>query len=258
MKKTIKIIAILLVILVLPQSTFAAIAYVQSTQTNLGNQTSPATLAYTSSVTSGSLLLVCVTLGLTTDPTSITDSLGQTFTKAVNGKNTTDNNSTVSLWYKESSAAGADTVSVAYASAANIRFAIAEYSGISISGSLDQINNAQADASTAINAGSVTTTQASELLAVCARNNTGVTFTAGTSYTMREQVPAAPNARAAFEDRIVSSTGTYTGDMTTSGNVNWGAVIATFKAAGGAVVTTPVAPKIRLFAFLKLRGLWKI
>lgn len=185
-------------------------------------------------MTAGSLLTVGVAVGATSDPTGVTDSLGQTYTKAVNGKNTTDNNSTVSLWYKENSAAGPCTVSVAFSNNSNLRFSIAEHSGVATSGSLDQINNAEADASTSINAGGVTITQADEVIIVAVRNNTGITFTAGTNFTLWEQAPAAPAARYAMEDRIVSSIGTYSGVMTASSNVNWGAVMASFKAAAAA------------------------
>lgn len=215
-----------------------AIARVQAATVALGNQSSPQTLAFGVNVTAGNLLLLIVGLGLSSDVTGVTDTLGQTWTKAKSQVQTTDGGF-VSLWYVENTAGGACTVQVAYASAANVRLIVMEYSGVATSGALNQTNSAQADASSAVNAGAINTTQPEELIVVAARNDTNTTFTAGAGYTLRTEQAAAPNTRLVYEDRVTSSSGSYSGLMTSSGNLLWAAVIVSFKGVGVASASRP-------------------
>lgn len=221
----------------------AAIVNVQKIGFSLGNVNSPQSFAYSSNVTAGNHLSIIVGYGNTGGLVTVTDSLLQTWTKAKSQVQTSDGGD-IELWYFENTAAGADTVTVTYVAAANVRAILLEYSGLAASGSLDQTNSAQADASSSINAGNVTTTQNDELMIAATRDDTNTTFTAGSGWVIETEVAAAPNTRLVYEDRIATVTGTYTGDMTSSGNLLWAAVIATFKGTGGG--PPPCTPTLTL------------
>src|SRR5206468_10647663 len=59
------------------------------------------------------------------------------------------------------------------------------------------------------------------------------TLTAGTGYTIRDFVPAAPNTKLINEDQIQVSAGSVSASATLSPSSNWGAILAAFKPAGG-------------------------
>lgn len=112
-----------------------------------------------------------------------------------------------------------------------------EYSGVATSSSLDQNNTGSGTGSGTLTTASVTTTQADELIIVSGTEveSTASAWTAGASFTLRGNIARADLGDTGFlEDRIVASTGSYSGAATWTGVSNprdWRCQIATFKAA---------------------------
>ena len=199
-------------------------AFIQSAQINTSGTS--AALAYTSNNAAGNLLICAIRRGATIDPTSITDSRGNTWVLA---RKQTYNGGIDAFWvyHALSCAAGANTLTVTWAASVSIRIAILEYSDFAATGAvLDQVTGAEGF-STTPNSGSVTTTVATELLFSAASVANSFAFTAGASYTEREEVAT----KIAAEDRNVTATGTYDGTWTLSAIDNWGCALATYMAA---------------------------
>ncbi len=206
----------------------AAIAHVQSTYDYNLSTGSSFGKAFAGSVTAGNTVIVATSTwngGGTATVTSVTDSQGNVYTKAdeylVNGEK-------LAVWYHIGIASsGSLTVTANTGPPADITIGIHEYSGIA---SIDQ-HTTGASGGTALSAGPVTTTSADELIFGAFNNDTGGTFTptVGSGFTARVQ----QNDNSAHEDlwtqdKIVSSIGAYSSDMTVTPTSSWAAIIVTF------------------------------
>lgn len=229
-----KILALLLALL-LASPAWGAPAFVQENHADAGF-TASAALAFSSNNTAGNLIVVCTAInggGINPSITSIVDTALNTYTVATDANNG-GNDPGVSVYYAKNIAGGANTVTVTPNAAANIRWGIVEYSGLDTSAPLDQTTSTFGT-STSPDSGSVTTTQASELLVGCiGALSGGGAFTNGASYTTRFVVTVGGDDRDSLEDRNVSSTGSYSAGGTLATSATWGAIIGTFKASGAA------------------------
>lgn len=233
--------SLILVFLSLPCS--AAIAFVQSKSVD-----GSASLAFTSNATQSSLMVLCLRVGGATGITpTATDTIGNTWSSAIQADATDGGTDHYTLLYVKSNASSAaDTVTVANTGGGSIRFSIAEYTGLDGTSPLDRTANASSGADSGTpNSGNISspTSVASELLIGCLTTGGSAsndTFTAGTSsaYTVRErQAPAGGLLKTALQDATVSSVGTYQADGTINNAQPWTMGIATFKAATGAAAT---------------------
>ena len=214
-----------------------AIAHVQTNTDNIASGNSD-TLAYSSNVTAGSLLVLGCRLGSSAnDDVAVTDSLTQTWTRAATRYDA--GLGRVEIWYFANSAGGANTVTISFTgTATTIRWSIHEYSGAATSSVLDQTNTGQGDASPS--SGYDITSSDDGLIFAMAGNNLTTTMTEEASYTLRAEVPAAPNTRYAVQDRI-DAAGTYSGAFGGVGagtSPRWMACIASFLEAGAAAPST--------------------
>jgi hypothetical protein len=204
------------------------LAFVQSRSVDAGGSSSSA-LAFTSTVTAGSLLTMVFRIGTTTDTiTGVSDDKGNTYTRAFYVSAPDPGNvSSHSVYYAMNAVAGATTVTVTLVDAtASVRWAMHEYSGAATSAALDQVSGREnTTASTTVDTANVTTTLANELLFVSG-TFFGATPSAGTNYTARESLAT----RLFTEDRIVSSTLTTNGAFTVSASITSTCAITTFKA----------------------------
>jgi 5-hydroxyisourate hydrolase-like protein (transthyretin family) len=113
-----------------------------------------------------------------------------------------------------------------------LRFAIAEYSGVALSSSLDGISSATATTSSP-NSGNVTTTANGDLLLGAVATADSVTFTPASGYTARDFVPAPPGTKLITEDQIQAAAGLASAGATLSASSSWGAILVAAKAPGG-------------------------
>jgi hypothetical protein len=171
--------------------------------------------------------------------TSVVDSAGNSYSIA-SPLVTVSGNASLVMYYSQNikaSAAGANTVTVTLSAAAPfLDVTAAEYSGIATSGALDVNAGAGSSSVTALNSGSATTTQATELL-VGADYVQNQTAAVGSGYTART------NGNNLLEDENVTSIGSYSATATQSPAGVGIMELATFKAAGGVPTTTAFGVK---------------
>lgn len=212
----------------------AAVSLIQHTNLDQPSAVASQTLAYVSNVAVNSLLVTVVRGASTLTGITTTDSIGNTWTKgtfqAVSGA------ASLQISWAINTTAGANTVTITPNASSALRIAIYEYSGVATSSPLDAENNNTTGTSTTPAAGSITPAAANELVigAVCVSLTR--TFTAGTNFTLEDQVPAAPNTKLGVEDWIQTTATATTAPQTLSASDTWLAAIAVFKAAGGVLV----------------------
>ena len=211
---------------------------VQEVKGNGGGYVQSFTLTFASNVTATNKLFVILTYGAAETP-SIADNRSNTWVKAVEAVNAGDRRT--SIWYVESAAAGATTITISsggnYADAAAIAW---EYSGLATSSALDKTASATADAATSHNSGNTaTTTQAAELIIGGAGATAANPSWVGDSNfgTASTQAGADSWTSTIAQAREVSATGAYNYNPT-SASTNSSTNVATFKLASGSVSTT--------------------
>lgn len=220
----------------LPSS--ATIALVQHTNKDAGTVTST-TLAYGSNNSSNNLLVVISRTGGTTATITITDSCGNTWTNltrfSVSGVGVTQ-----AAW-AVSACSSANTITDTLSTSTTLRMAIYEFSGTATVSPVDFDSNAGTSTGSAVSSASHTPAANNELIVSFAAFSAGVNgVTAGSSggtYTVQDQVPAAPNTKLGVETLIQTTATATTGDMTITSD-QWTAGMVFFKPAGGAA--TPI------------------
>jgi hypothetical protein len=210
----------------------AAIAYVQSSYQDPSSASS-VSVKYASAQSAGDLNLVIVAWNDSTSRVnSITDSKGNRYLVAV-GPTTNSGNATQAIYYAQNiaaAAAGANTLTVTFN--ATVKFPdvrVIEYGGISTSNPFDAGVGASGNG-TGPNSGSIMTTNANDLLV--GGNFIGSGFAgAGSGYTQR--LVTAPDGDL-VEDRVVTTTGSYSSNSVQSPSSWWVMQLAAFRAASGA------------------------
>ncbi len=173
----------LLLALLVPTPLWAAIAYVQSASNSTCSSCTTLVQAYASNVGSADLLVAAIVSNQ--QVTGITDTQGNVWVQAIE-LNAGIFNDHLSIWYAQNSIAGATTVTATLAGTATFgQIRIHEYSGVAVSGALDQVgSNTQTDVGTgtdAVTTGQVTTTSNGQLIfGLTGTINNSSTATAGT------------------------------------------------------------------------------
>lgn len=214
-----------------------SISLVQNTSSAPGSANP--TLAFSSNVSKGDILIVAVTYGVSGAPTSITDSpaIGTTFQSA--GPELSANNAGSfygQVFWGIAGGSGSDTVTINSGSNTINQIFLVEFSGPC---NLDQFAKAFG-AGTAVDSGGVTTRSANEaLLGFYIATGSGSTHTPGSGWTALNGQGATQFGSTEYQ--IVSSTGTYNAKATLttgkSGTPSWAAFIVTFTADGFATAT---------------------
>lgn len=140
------------------------------------------------------------------------------------------------------SGSGAYTITISSGTAAPTAVVVAEYSGLDNSSPVDVTpvtrGSTTTNPNTALN---ITTTNANDLL-ICGYGDLSsgnAAFTAGSGYGLRQsQGNGGSFFVGAYEDQIVSSTGTYANGFTYSPFQTYVEIQAAYKASSGAVVDT--------------------
>lgn len=211
----------------------AAITYVQSAiSTNPGQGT---TWTVSMTPTAGNFIHVSCMSAVPTNPTlTIADNKSNTYTQSNAALNSSGWSYDVQIkaWHSPNiSGTGSFTwTCTSTSSSSQLTVAVAEYSGMAASSALDQVNTGSGS-STAPATASVTTTQTDELLVATLATQTAPSYTAGSGYTFRRT--DTTGVPCGIEDRIVASTGSYTGSATLGSTSPWIIAIATYKASAG-------------------------
>ncbi|MGB9329429.1 MAG: fibronectin type III domain-containing protein [Steroidobacteraceae bacterium] len=206
-----------------------AIAFVQVNYATPQSAQARVTVPYTGKQSAGDLNVVVVSWGDSTATIgSLTDSSGNTYHLAV-GPTVISGTASQAIYYAASivgAAAGANTVSVSFTSAAvypDVR--VLEYSGIATTSPLDVVAAASGNNSLS-SCGAVTTTNANDLIIAA---NVVYTTTTGPGAGFTNRVITVPDSDIA-EDRIVSVTGSYTATAPLTPPAPWIMQLAAFKA----------------------------
>lgn len=162
-----------------------------------------------------------------TSVSSVTDSQGNTFT-LINSQTWSSNNFVERLYYAKNIAGGADTITLTLAASAYMELHSYDYSGLDPSSPVDVSATPATGTGTSGTSGSLTTTNANDLLFAFFHSDNDVTDTAGTGFTGR--TPTGDDTPLG-EDENVSSTGTYSATMSFSGGADYVAFLVAFKAA---------------------------
>ena len=165
----------------------------------------------------------------TTIVNSVTDSAGNAYALAM-GPTQNSNTLSQSIYYAKNiqGASAGNVVSVRFSrTAAYPDVRILQYSGLDTGNPLDVTTSAIGTGSMC-NSGTLTTTGPARLL-VAANMVTDHTSTAGIGYTMR--VVTNPDGNSA-EDRIVTSTGSYSATAGLNQKCGWVMQMVAFRAAG--------------------------
>ena len=200
----------------------AAIAYVQGAEGT--GTSSPLAYALPGDATAGNLIVVNIK-AFTATITSITDSRSNTYTLAV----THTYWWTQSIYYAKNIVGGSNTITIAF-TGDTVLAASHEYSGLDTTSPLDKTSSAEGG-SGAGDSGAQTTTVADELIFGAASSGAYMNGLAGSGFTQRKVIDYGGGCIS--EEKIVSSTGSYSASFLDSGS-SWMAAMATFKGASAA------------------------
>lgn len=203
------------------------------TRTALGSASD--TFPLTTSATAGSLL-VMVTANPNDNLSTVTDSLGNTWTIQK------QNNSRAVAWTTQNMGplTTSDTLTLTWATAINqYSVLVDEFSGITASSPVDTSAAASHAAETGRHGPAVTTSNADDLIysAFPSYGATESSFTAGSGYTAVASYKTTPTSISEAQYQIVSATGTYTPDATGGVSVAYYGVTIAFKASSAADAT---------------------
>src|SRR5256884_2005798 len=227
------VIAILGVLLARPtvaQSTTPT--FVQAATFSTGSRVSTVTVTLTQSVAQGDLLVGWVSQYGAPAQVQVSDNVNGAWRRAPGSLHFVDDTGDIALYYRENSQAapGGLAVTVSASSSAYLQGTVAEYSGVALAGSLDQIVTARALDGTNVDTGATAAVGAGELVfaAVVASPEPG-SVTPGSSlgvpYTARAQTANG----SSFEEDITSSApGAQQGTASLGAATDWYAVGAVF------------------------------
>ena len=229
------------------------------TPTFTSTQTPTPTITPTATPACASLVLVHKYSAVVGDGTNGFSSITATFTTApaagnlliaVFGESGNNNIATPSGWsvavaYQNNSPGGAifykiaagseSTVTVTTSGGSSTSYGMGlqlyEYSGMVGTSPLDAVATPSAGTGTALTSGSLTTTQACDLLMSGAAINTSASFTWGSSFTEEFDFHNSGTNQRSFggADRAVTSIGSYSSSATASASAAWSTLLAAFK-----------------------------
>ncbi len=232
---------VLIGLLALPAVDAATGTFVQARQKRITSGTVN-TLAFTNPNTAGNLIVVYVAWN-NTGPVALSDSRGNTYTSVAPATAWGSTSSWRSqLFYAKNISGGANTVTATFGTAITSfgKLLIHEYSGLDRSNPLDASATSTGTAS-AMNSGSATTTNGSDLIFGAGSSSSGVNA-AGTGFTSRLNGNGSRT-----EDRNVTSVGSYSATATQNG-ATWVMHMAAFRGESSGVAaptitaTSPASP----------------
>lgn len=224
-----------ILVAVLANQSWAAIAFVQSKSCNANTFTGGC--AYNTNVTAGNLLIINCVAAMTTDTFTGTSSAGDTvYTVGTSIRNQAGAGLVrTQVFYVKNAIGGATTFTCADsgATATFIQQSIHEYSGASKTSPFDSmVSSAPAAAlSNPTTSGPVTTTVANEMIFSAAMQMAGATT--NNNGTLREAY--VNNSFVSTQDVVLTSATTYTPNFVQGGTFQWVMYGVAIKPQGGTV-----------------------
>ena len=216
--------------------------FVQGTAFSSGSRVLTTTVTLTSPVAGGDLLVGWFSQYNVPGQVEVSDNVNGAWTRAPGSLHFLDDTGDIALYYRENSqgAPSGMTITVSASSAAYLQGTVADYSGVALAGSLDQIVTARGQG-TVVDTGASAAVDAGELVfAALVTGGSPGSVTPGSSlsvpYTARAQTP---NGSAFEEDITSSAAGAQQGTATLGAATDWFAGCAVFHAYPA---TPPVPP----------------
>jgi len=206
--------------------------FVQGTAFSTGSRVSTITVTLTSPVAQGDLVVGWISQFDAPEQTQVSDNVNGTWTRAPGSLKFMSDTGDIALYYREKSQAAPNgmTITVSVSSTAYLQGTVAEYSGVALAGSLDQIVAARG-VGTAVDTGATAAVDAGEVVfAALVTGGSPGSVTPGSSlgvpYTPRAQTG---NGSAYEEDITSSAAGGQQGTATLASATDWYAVCAVFR-----------------------------
>src|SRR6059058_5231711 len=220
-------------------------AFVQGAAFSTGSRVSAITVTLTSPVAQGDLLVGWISQFDAPEQAQVSDNVNGTWTRAPGSMTFMSDTGDIALYYRENSqpAPNGIAITVAVPSTAYLQGTVAEYAGVALAGSLDQIAAARA-VGTDVDTGATAAVDAAELVfAALVTGGSPGSVTPGSSLG----VPYTPRAQtgngSAYEENITSSAaGGQHGTATLASATDWYAVCAVFHPAPATPPARPSTP----------------
>src|SRR5438034_2591115 len=220
-------------------------AFVQGAAFSTGSRVSTITITLTSPVARGDLLVGWFSQFDAPEHVQVSDDVNGAWTRAPGSLTFMSDTGDIALYYRENSQAapGGMTITVSVSSTAYLEGTVAEYSGVALAGSLDQIVTARG-VGTAVDTGATPSVDAGEVVfsaLVAGGSPSSVTpgSSLGVPYTPRAQTG---NGSAYEEDITSSAAGGQQGTATLASATDWYAVCAVFHPLPATPPTRPSTP----------------
>src|SRR5881296_807717 len=205
--------------------------FVQGATFTTGSRVLTTTVTLTGPVAGGDLLVGWFSQYNVSGQVQVSDNVNGAWTRASASLHFLDDTGDIALYYHENSQAAPSgmTITVSASSAAYLQGTVADYSGVALAGSLDQIVTARGQG-TVVDTGASAAVDAGELVfAALVTGGSPGSVTPGSSlsvpYTARAQTP---NGSAFEEDITSSAAGAQQGTATLGAATDWYAVCAVF------------------------------
>jgi hypothetical protein len=218
------------------------IAFVQGNYSTPQTSQTTVTVPFTAAQVAGDLNVVVVGWNdSAVTVSSVTDQIGNIYTLAV-GPTVQLGVATQSIYYAKNiglATGGTNTVTVTFSSGAqNPDIRVLEYSGVDLNTPVD-VTAANIGSSTNSSSGSVTTTNATDLLFAA---NLVQTETAGAGTGFANRMVTSPDGDI-VEDQMVTSAGSYSATAPVSPSGSWIMQMVAFRTPASVSATSPTAPE---------------
>src|SRR2546429_6892862 len=209
--------------------------FIEGAAFSTGTKVPTATVTLTGAVAQGNLLVGWFAQYGDPARVQVSDNVNGAWTRALRSLTFLDDTGDIALYYREDSQAAPNgiTITVSVSSTAYLQGTVAEYSGVALAGSLDQMITARAPDGATVDTGATGAAAAGELVFAAlvtspAPGSVTPGSSAGVLYTPRAQTAGG----SAFEEDITSSAaGTQYGTATLASATDWYAVCAVFHPA---------------------------
>src|SRR6266566_4799806 len=210
-------------------------AFVQGAAFATGSRVPTATVTLTRPVAGGDLLVGWFSQYNAPGEVRVSDNVNGTWTRAAAGAQSFDDDTgDIALYYRENSRAapGGITITVSVSSTAFLDGAVADYSGVALAGSLDQVAAAHSNEGRVVDTGATAAVGAGELVfAALITDAAPGSITPGSSQGIPYTPRAQTSSGSAYEEDITASAaGPQHGTATFGNAVEWYAVCAVFHA----------------------------
>jgi len=217
------------------------VTFVQGTTFSTG-QVSAVDVTLTRPVAQGDLLVAWVSQYDAPEQVRVSDNVNGTWARAPGSLAFLDDTGDIAFYYRENSQAAPSglTITVSVASSAYLQGTVADYSGVALAGSLDQIVTRRFPDGRTVDTGATAAVDAGEFVFAAVITSPGPgSVTPGSSLGVPYRPRAQASSGASFEEDITSSAaGGQHGTATLSSVTDWYAVCAVFHP----FPTTPPVP----------------